>query len=401
MCRRLPLLSCGSFFGLLATLVSVAACGSDGDRGPGASNDDDAAAVDAAPPASDSGVDTGTSRGPVVAYASGYGTDIDVFAVDPTTGVLAARSSITAGDPSPSFLALRPGGANLYAVGETSPGRVGAYAIAKDGGALTYLGGVSSTGNGPAHVSVDPSGKWVMVANYGDGAIAVYPIGGDGTLGSPSDTRNAGMNAHMIVADASDHFVFVPCLGSDYVAQYRFDAATGVLAPNDPPTFTTASGAGPRHIAFHPDGKHAYLVDETVSVIESLAFDPATGLLSRIETQSTRAAGASGKNTDAEVAVHPSGKWVYASNRGDDDIAVFAVDGATGKLTLVENAKTGGQTPRSFGLDPSGAFLYVANQDGGGELTSFAVSAADGRLSPIGSAIPQDRASFVGAFSLP
>ncbi|MEO8878115.1 MAG: beta-propeller fold lactonase family protein, partial [Polyangiaceae bacterium] len=220
----------------------------------------------------------------------------------------------------------------------------------------------------------------------------------DGTLGAPTDQRNAGLNAHMMIADASDRFVFVPCLGSDYVAQYRFDAATGKLTPNTPPTFKIAVSAktGPRHLAFHPGGAYAYLLNETASSISSLAFSSTTGLLAEIETQSTLPVGYAGpKNTAAEVWVHPSGKFVYASNRGDDSIAVFSVDIATGKLTAKSHTKTGGAMPRSITIDPTGAFLYSANQ-GASTLTSFAIDRSDGSLTPIGSPSAQDQASFVG-----
>lgn len=349
----------------------------------------------------DSGTpDAATPKGPVVAYANGYGPDVTVFAVDAAAKTLTMSSSVAAGDASPSFLAARPGGANLYAVGEISPkGRVGAYAVDTTTGALTYSSGVSSQGNGPAFLSVDPSGKWVFVANYGDGAIAVLPILPDGTLGAPTDTRNAGKNAHMIIADATDKHVYVPCLGSDYVAEYTFDATTGKLAPSTPPTFATAAKAGPRHLALHPNGKFAYLVNETASTITSLVIS-ATGTLGSPVSQTTRAPGSSGSNTGAEVAVHPSGNWVYASNRGDDSIAVFSVDPTTGKLTPVSNTKTLGKSPRSFAIDPTGTMLVAANQ-GSGTLTTFGISATDGALTAVGTPIAQPQASFVGFVQLP
>ncbi len=344
--------------------------------------------------------DASTPKGPVVAYASGYGPNVTVYAVDASAKTLTMTSAVAAGDSSPSFLAVRPGGANLYAVGETSPkGRVGAYAVDTKTGALTYSSGVSSQGNGPAFLSVDPSGKWVFVANYGDGGIAVLPILANGTLGPPTDTRNAGKNAHMMIADATDKYVYVPCLGSDYVAEYTFDAATGKLSPNTPPTFATAAKAGPRHLALHPNGKLAYLVNETASTITSLVVS-ATGTLGSPVSQTTLPPGFSGKNTGAEVAVHPSGKWVYVSNRGDDSITVFSVDAATGKLTLASNMKVGGKSPRSFAIDPTGTMLVAANQ-GSSTLTTFGISTTDGALTAIGTPIAQAQASFVGFAQLP
>jgi 6-phosphogluconolactonase len=390
-------LACCSVFIFAATTGCSGGDDAESEKGNADASASDASVSDATAIVDASG---DAARGPFVAYASGYGPDLSVFAVDSTTGVLTPKSSVDAGDPSPSFLALRPGLKNLYAVGESTMGRVGAYAIDSQG-ALSYLGGVSSQGNGPAFVSVDPSGAWVLVANYGDGAIAVLPIQADGTLGAPTDTRVAGMNAHMMIADASDKFVFVPCLGSDYVAQFLFDAKTGKLSPNTPPVFNTAAGAGPRHLAFHPNGAYAYLLNETASTITSLSFSSSTGLLTEIETQSTLAADYAGpKNTGAEVAVHPSGKFVYASNRGDDSIAIFSVELTTGKLTPKAHPKTGGTTPRSFTLDPSGAHLYAANQ-GSNTITSFSISTADGSLTPVGSPISQTMASFIGVAQLP
>jgi 6-phosphogluconolactonase len=364
---------------------------------------DGAPSTDAGPrdaPAGGDAADASTPHGPAVVFASGYGADLNVFSVDPATGALAPTSSVAAGDPSPSFLAVRPGGAHLYAVGESAAGRVGAYAIDRKTGALSYLGGVSSQGNGPAFVSVDHTGAWAMVANYGDGTTAVFPIGADGKLGAPSDTRNVGANAHMIVTDPSNKFVFVPCLGADYVAQFTFDAATGKLTPNTPAHVATAAGAGPRHIAFHPGGAHAYLLNETASTITSFALDAATGKLSELDTTTTLPAGFTGTNTGAEVWVHPSGKFVYTSNRGDDSIAVFAVDPATFKLTATAHTKTGGTTPRSFGLDPTGAYLYAANQ-GSGTLTTFAVDPAQGTLTKGAGSAAVPSASFVGVVWLP
>lgn len=383
---------------------ALAACGGGDDA---SSNEADASTTDATSSADaiaivDAGADGSVATGPRIAYASGYGPDLSVFSLDSASGVLTAKSSIDAGDPSPSFLAVRPGLKNLYAVSEESPGRVGAYAMSSTG-ALSYLGGVSSTGNGPAFLSVDPSGAFVMVANYTDGAIAVLPIQPDGTLGTPTDTRTAGMNAHMMITDPSEKFVFVPCLGSDYVAQYLFDVKTGTLMPNTPPTFSIMKPmkTGPRHLAFHPNGRYVYLLNETASSISSLTFSSATGLLAEIETQTTLPTPYAGPtNTAAEVWVHPSGKFVYASNRGDDSIAIFSVDLTTGKLTPLAHPKTGGTMPRMFTIDPSGSHLYAANQ-GSNTITSFSINVADGSLTSIGSPISQMGASFVGVVQLP
>jgi 6-phosphogluconolactonase len=313
------------------------------------------------------------------------------------------KGSIPAIGTSPSFLAWNPSVTNLYALDEATAGRVAAYSIDKTTGALTHLNDVSSTGNGPAHVSVDATGKWVMVANYGDGTVAVLPTMADGSLGAATDTKSPGMNAHMIVADPSNKFVVVPCLGSDIVAQYVFDSTNGKLTPNAVPTFATDKGAGPRHIAFHPNGKLAFLLAEKASTVTSLAFDATTGQLTKIETHSTLAPGFSGTNTGAEIWVHPTGTFVFASNRGDDSIAAFSVDSKSGAMTFIGTTKTTGKTPRDFTLDPAGAFLYAANQ-GSDTIVPFRVTTAGATqvtLATAASAIAFTQPSFFGVAYLP
>jgi 6-phosphogluconolactonase len=337
----------------------------------------------------------------LVAYASGYGPDIARFTVDDATGALAAAGTQAAFGASPSFLAVNPAVTTLYAIDENAMGQVGAYSIDAKTGALAFLGAVTSGGNGPAFVSVDPSGKWVFVANYGDGTASVLAVQGDGSLAAaPADTVNAGANAHMMIADPSDKFVFIPCLGADYVAQYTFDASTGKLTPNAVPHVATAAGAGPRHLAFHPSGKYAYVIDETDSTMTAYAFDGAAGTLSPIDTQSTLPQGFSGMNTGAEVWVHPSGSWVLGSNRGDDSIVVFAVDGTTGKLTAKGWTKSGGATPRDFTLAPGGAFVYAANQTTG-NVVPFRFDASQGTLAAVDALVTVSMASFVGVYALP
>jgi 6-phosphogluconolactonase len=348
-------------------------------------------------PGADAG-DAGAS-GPLVAFVSGYGPKLATFSVAPATGALTPASAIDAFGAAPSFLATNRTATNLYAVDESSPGRVGAYAIDKVTGALTYVNDVGSAGDGPAHVSVDASGKWVFVANYLSGTVAVLPALAGGALGAATDTKNAGANAHMIIADPSNQWVFVPCLGSDWVAQYRFDQVAGTLTANPVARVMTASGAGPRHLAFHPNGKRAYLLNEKASTLTALSLDLATGRLAPIETKSTLPSGFSGTNNTAEVWVHPSGKWVYASNRGDDSIATFSLDAATGAMTLVGHTKTGGATPRDFTLDPTGTFLYAANQ-GSGSVVPFRIDAT-GKPSPTASAVTATQPSFIGVVRLP
>ncbi len=299
---------------------------------------------------------------------------------------------------SPSFLAWNRSGTNLYALDEATAGRVAAYGIDPKSGVIAFLGVVSSTGNGPAHLSVDATGKWVFVANYGDGTVAVLPVGANGSLGAAVSSKMAGANAHMIIADPTNHFVFVPCKGADYVAQYVFDVAKGTLTPNATPTLATAAGAGPRHLAFHPNAKWAYLIAENASTVTTLSFDATTGRLSAVDTTSTLAGAVVG-NTGAEIWVHPTGNWVFASNRGDDSIATFSVDGTSGKLTMKGTpTKTGGKTPRDFTLTPDGALLYAANQ-GSGTVTAFRID-TNGALTATGSALIAQAPSFVGILRL-
>jgi 6-phosphogluconolactonase len=359
------------------------------------------AAASAPPPAST--VET-PSQGPrLVAYGSGYGPTIDLFAVDPVSGALRKTAAFPAFGSAPTFLAFDAGVRNLYALDEGDVGQVGAYRIDPASGGLTFLGAVSSGGKGPAHLSLDRAGRFVLVANYGDGSVSVLPVRADagGSVGPALQTLRVGAQAHMILTDPSNRFAFVPCKGSDYVAEFVFDAATGALRPNaKQPRLPTASGAGPRHLAFHPNGRFAYLINELDNTMTALSFDPTAGTLTPIETKSTLPGGFAGTDTAAEVWVHPSGAWLFGSNRGDDSIVLFAIDPVTGKLTPKGHTKTGGHHPRDFTLDPTGAFLYVANQKSD-LIAPFRFDASSGSL--VAGAPPVDlpAASYIGLVRLP
>ena len=333
----------------------------------------------------------------LVAYVGGYSSDIVRF--DVASGALVSAQPMPSFAADPSFLAIDPAGAHLYAVSE-SASRVGAYAIDRATGALSAIDDVSSGGNGPAHLSVDRSGAWVLVADYGDGNVAVLAIQPGGGVAAAHQTLLAGANAHQILTDPSNRFAFVPCLGSDWVAQYLFDVQTGTLAPNAVPHLMTAGGAGPRHLAFSPDGKFAYLIAEKASTLSALALDRTTGQLAELQTVSTLPAGFSGTSTGAEVWVDPSGGFVLASNRGDDSIAVFSRDATTGHVTVVGHTKTGGQTPRDFTFSPDGRFLYAANQ-GSNNVVPFAFDPATGSLTPVAQPVTAQAPSFVGILALP
>ena len=338
----------------------------------------------------------GASPSTAWVYVSGYATTIARYTLDATTGALTPMGTTTA-TGTPSFLAFDAARRHVYAVDEANS-KVEAFAIDATTGALTHLGSdVASGGSGPAHLAVDGSGKWVLVANYGSGDVGILPIGADGSVGAGT-SLHAGTNAHEVVLDGGNHFAWVPCLGSNYVAQYAFAAGAGTLTAQTPATVATPAGSGPRHLALHPTRALAYLIEETDSMVAAYTV-AAGGTLTLLQRQSTRASGATGTNTGAEVQVHPSGNFVYVSNRGDDDIGVFAV-GSDGKLTPIAHTKTGGQTPRHFSLDAAGRWLLVANQ-GSGDVHVFAIDSGAGTLTAAGAPVSATMPSFVGVVLQP
>jgi 6-phosphogluconolactonase len=304
---------------------------------------------------------------------------------------------------NPSFLTIHPSRRFLYAIGEVGEfaggkgGAVSAFAVDPASGKLTLLNQKSSRGPGPCHVVLDKGGKHALVANYSGGSVACLPIGEDGLLGdatsfvqhngsSVDPQRQDSPHAHSINLDAANRFAFAPDLGLDKVMIYRFDAAQSTLTPNDPPAAAVAPGSGPRHFAFHPNGRLAYAINELASTITAFEYDAGRGTLQTLQTVSTLPDGFEGKSFTADVHVHPSGKFVYGSNRGHDSIAAFAVDEATGKLTAIGHQSTEGKTPRNFGIDPTGAYLLAANQDTD-NVVVFRIDAATGKLQPTGQSI--------------
>lgn len=296
---------------------------------------------------------------------------------------------------NPNFLAVHPNRKFLYAVGQvTIDGKrtdgVSAFAIDADSGKLTLLNEQSAKGAGPCHITLDKGGKNALIANYGGGSIAALPLGGDGKLapasafvqhegGSKVDARRQEKpHAHSINLDPAGKFAFVADLGMDKVMVYRFDPAKGNLAANNPPSAAVAGGAGPRHFAFHPDGKHAYVINELNSTLTAFDYDAATGTLKEIQTVPTLPKAVPGNST-AEVQVHPSGKFVYGSNRGHNSIAIFRVDEKTGKLTPAGHATKDIKTPRNFGIDPTGNWMIVGSQDGD-SLVVFKINPQTGDL---------------------
>jgi 6-phosphogluconolactonase len=320
-------------------------------------------------------VDSGTP-GDTLVYVGTGGTDVYVFKLESDAG-LTPLGSFAAG-MGPSFLALTPQA--LYAVNESS-NEVASFA--PDGGELHRA---PSAGMGPAHVSV--AGPYVLVANYGSGDVGVFSS--DLTQ---LDATNAGKNAHQILDVGGN--IYVPCLGSDYVAQYTLDG--GHLVPKTPATVATAAGAGPRHLDVHPNGRWAYLINETNSTMTALDVD--AGTLAPKQTVSTLPAGFTGTNTGAEVKVSADGLSVYGSNRGDDSIVHFHI-GADGTLTLVGHTKTGGVQPRSFGISPDGTLLIVANQMTG-NLVAMRIDAQTGALTSLGEVAQVPTPEYVGFLRSP
>jgi 6-phosphogluconolactonase len=274
-------------------------------------------------------------------------------------------------------------------------GAVTAFAIDPSSGKLTLLNQQSSGGEGPCHLVVDPTGRCVVVANYSSGSAACLPIEPDGRLGklsclvehsgsSVNPKRQQGPHAHGVTLDAANRFAFVADLGLDKIMVYRFDAAGGKLTANDPAYVSAPAGAGPRHFVFHPIGRYAYAVNELDSTMTAFSYDARRGVLRVLETLSTLPAGFRGDNTCAEIQAHPSGKFVYGSNRGHDSIAIFAIDARTGKLRPVGHELTRGKTPRNFAIDPSGRYLLAANEQSG-DIVVFRIDAGTGKLCVTGS----------------
>jgi 6-phosphogluconolactonase (cycloisomerase 2 family) len=324
----------------------------------------------------------------------GRGQGVHVYAMDQASGELAPLQ-VVPGVANPHFLALHPGRAFLYSTNGGDTSAVSAFAIDRASGRLTPLNRQPSPGPGPTHLAVEPGGRWVVVANYAGGSVALYPLVADGRLGphadfrrhdgptGPNTRRQDGAHAHVAVFDGSGERVLVCDLGLDRTFVYRLDAAAGRLVPNDPPFAPAHPGAGPRHLAFHPSGRVVYVINELDSTISVFGYDGATGRLEPRQVAPLLPEGWSGENIAAEVVVHPSGRFVYGSNRGHDSIALFAVEAADGRLRAIGHQPTGGRTPRHFDLDPSGRFLYAANQDSD-NLVVFRVDDANGLLTATG-----------------
>jgi 6-phosphogluconolactonase len=317
------------------------------------------------------------------------------------TGAL-RLDGLAAKSDSPSFLAMHPSGRVLYAVNELSEfggqptGSLSAFSVARGTGALTLLDQLPSHGKAPCYVSVDRSGRVALVANYGGGSIVSFTLHSNGRLGAARTIvtheghgadadRQAAPHAHCIMTDPANKFVLAADLGLDSVLVYPFDARTGSISTAGHGV-ATKPGAGPRHFVFHPNGRFLYVVNELDSTLDVYTYQAEGGVLDEVQVTPASPGGMAERNHPADVHVAASGRFLYASNRGDDTIAVFAIDGSGGQLTAVEQVPTGGKAPRSFALDPTGRFLVAANQRSD-SIVSFRVDTATGRLTPTGSTV--------------
>jgi 6-phosphogluconolactonase len=321
---------------------------------------------------------------------------------DPASGRL-TDPKVVARVPNPSFIALHPRRPFLYAISEISDfagkegGSVTAYRIEPNTGHLTLLNQQSSGGPGPCYISVDRTGKVALVANYGGGSVACLPIQPDGSLkpaacidlhrgSSVNPSRQAGPFAHCIDVDPANRFALSADLGIDKLLIYRLNAAEGTFSANSPAFASSARGAGPRHLAFHPNGRFVYVINELKSTIRVFRYDPGAGKLSPAQDITTLPHGFAGGNTTAEVQIHPSGRFLYGSNRGHNSIAIFAIDPESGMLRILGHQPTQGKSPRHFALDPSGRFLLAANQDSD-NIIVFRVNPQSGMIQPGGASV--------------
>ena len=332
-------------------------------------------------------------------YTSGDNGSKGIYrsVLDLETGKLSAPV-LAAEAGNPSFIEIHPGGEFLYAVSESGgAGTVSAYAINPKMGGLKFLNRQSSGGSGPCHVNIDRSGKNVLVTNYSSGSASVIPIAADGGLAEPTGfvqhegssvnpQRQKGPHAHSVNLSPDNRFAFVADLGLDKIMIYKLDVEKGTIAANDPAFAKVKPGAGPRHFAFGADGRYAYVINELHGTVTAFTYEPVSGTLSEIQSITTLPDDFAGSSSCAEVRVHPSGRFLYGSNRGHDSIAVYRIDRAKGTLTFVEHERAGIKTPRNFNIDPTGKFCLVANQ-GGNSVVVFRINQKTGALEPTGNKI--------------
>jgi 6-phosphogluconolactonase len=324
------------------------------------------------------------------------GMGITIAEFDSATGALSApKMAIETRDPA--HFTLSNDGKHLYMCNTGTPGGVSAFAVDRKSGALHLLNYKESKGRGPSYVSVDGSGKYVLDANYGGGFVEVYSLAKDGSLdqqtafvqhiGSSVNVRQSKPYAHWFRTDPTNKFGLVADLGMDQVVIYKFDASTGKLAPNEPPFTKVAGGMGPRHLAFHPNGKWVYGIAEIANEVMAFNWDAGKGALTQFQSVKTLADGFKDPSTAAEIAVRADGKFLYASNRGEDSIVVYAIDATSGELTFKQRTPSRGKVPRYFTFDPTNKWFIVSNQEGG-NVAVFSVDGPTGELTPKGEPVP-------------
>ncbi len=340
-----------------------------------------------------------TDRAYVGTYTrSGRSEGIYVFQRDPGTGALSHLYTIK--DADPSFLAFDPSRRFLFAVGETrdyegeDSGSVASYEIDQETGSLEFLSRQSTHGGDPCHLCTDPTGRFLLVANHEHGSVAVFPLERDGRIQPSSDLvqhegsgpgpTQKGPHAHFVTLDPTGRYYLVNDKGIDKVLLYELDTTAGRLRPHDPPFARLHSGAAPRHIAFHPSGRYAYVNGEADMTVTAFTYDAKRGALEEIHHLSTLPEGATpGRYSTAQILIDPSGRFVYVSNRGHDTIAVFEVEQATGRLRSIAHESTRGRIPRNFAIDRAGKYLYAANQESD-TIVHLRIDPTTGRLTPTG-----------------
>ena len=383
---------------------AVTDAGTGGSAGSGAAAGKGGAPIDAA--STDSAADRAETSSPAVTYvyASGYDPKISLFTLDRSNGILTSKGTFDTGVSSPSYLAFSSDKRFLYAANEASGAnsKVLAFKIGADG-SLQKINEATTGGDGSPHLSVSPDGRWVLVAHYTSGHVSTLGVDANGGVTMPpADVqRPANNTSHQVLTDATGSFAFVPNVNANTVFQFRLDANTGKLTANGSVS-GFSGGAGPRHLALHPTQKWGYTMNETAVTVTSLVYDSTAGTFSSPQTIDSLPAGTTKVGTGAHVAVHPSGRFVYTSNRVHNSISIFEVDAATGRLTMRGNETGGGaiKTPRDFGVDPEGKFLFVANQDAA-SLMVFEISATDGKLTLRDTKTTPPSPSFAAALTLP
>jgi 6-phosphogluconolactonase len=316
---------------------------------------------------------------------------IYAFDFDAKNGKLELKG-LAAETSSPSWIAVHPSGKFAYAANEAGKqSAITAFSVDPQSGKLTQLNQLPALGEDPCYLAFDKTGKYLFAANYSSGNVVVFPLLSDGKLGEhtanvkdsgalgPKRDRQEAPHAHWVEASPDNRFVFVSDLGLDAILSYRFDAAKGTLTPNDPPAAKLDAGSGPRHVVFSPNGKYVYVISELSNTVTSFTYDADKGALFLFQILSTLPTTFVGRNDDAEIVVHDNGKWLFASNRGSDTVAVFSINPADGSLVQAGLFPTGGKEPRHITVDPTGQYLLAENQNSN-SIAVFRIDPASGAL---------------------